>query len=127
MSDPTTLTPPADAPLPWRLDRIGEYVETADGFPFLLIDDEYQNAARYLVACANAAPRLVKERDQWHQNCLDLIAARDTALARVAALEQALAYLAKLPPVVMGCGEDALVGFVQGFAGQALKNKDVTP
>jgi hypothetical protein len=109
----TTLTPPTDAPLPWAahdpgndwpevLDADGHIVAHVSVFadansPLAHRGMVSIDAARYLVACANAAPRLVKERDQWHQNCLDLIAARDTALARVAALEQALA---KQAPVI---------------------------
>lgn len=59
----TTLTPPADAPLPWRLDRLAEYVEDADGCVLMAVNDERQPAFPYLVAAANACPELVAERD----------------------------------------------------------------
>ena len=151
----TTLTPPADAPLPWRIaiDPHGLIVVTGDGRKMLdaAIDD--LDAARYLVAAANAAPGLVEAQDRltverdlardeqayWNRiaqenraqylTVADAIAPssnnaheladrvrafrkraealaeeRDTALARVTALEQELA---KQAPVIAGVRKNA--------------------
>lgn len=56
------LTPPADAPLPWRVLRNPRGIACS-----ILAGDRgilaTPAALEYLVACANAAPTLVEERD----------------------------------------------------------------
>jgi hypothetical protein len=99
----TTLTPPADAPLPWSMDGGHNDGAVRDATGRLLMRGWYTvdlPAMAYLVACANAAPGLVAERDVAvteakirHLALLVAIEKRDTALARVAALEQEVARL----------------------------------
>ncbi len=123
------IDPPADAPLPWTLERGYIYSESrdtaeicdangaviwaGDALPYST-DSTIGRVARYLVACANAVPGLVEEREKyraelerqtaqtfrWHEATDAVVNAirvdRDAALARVAALEQELARLTAL-------------------------------
>ena len=64
MSDPTTLTPPADAPLPWSMDGGHNDGAVCDATGRLLMRGWYTvdlPAMAYLVAAANAAPGLLAE------------------------------------------------------------------
>lgn len=74
-TDPTDLTPPADAPLPLAVyvdPHSGPVVQDAHGLTLASVGAEGRGSldadldvARYLVACANAAPGLVAEVAEW--------------------------------------------------------------
>ena len=106
MSDQqSNITPPADAPLPWRTDESWpHWVMDATGQ--LVVAFESKEHAAYAVAAANALPGLVGAMRKTESALADTIChIRDRDPAKpgyILALKEARAALAALPKEVRG-------------------------